>query len=149
MDSAVIIGGAVELIQLALAPVFLIVGIGQILNVATGRVARIIDRARWFDEQKRLNNMILDVQATQEIVLLGKRMRFVNWGITFLTGAAVVVCLDVILLIANGLVKYNFDQIILTLFIVSMTLMTGGLASFFIEVSLATASLKITLDRFK
>lgn len=149
MDSTVIIGGAVELIQLALAPVFLIVGIGQILNVATGRVARIIDRARWFEEQKRLNNMKLDTQATQEIVLLGKRMRFVNWGITFLTGAAVVVCLDVILLIANGLVKYNFDQIILTLFIVSMTLMTGGLASFFIEVSLATASLKITLDRFK
>jgi hypothetical protein len=52
---------AVEIIQLALAPIFLIVGIGTLVNVATGRVGRVIDRARWFEnlareEPERIND---------------------------------------------------------------------------------------------
>ena len=39
-------------IQLALAPVFLLTGIGALLNVMTGRLARIMDRGRAFAEGK-------------------------------------------------------------------------------------------------
>ena len=45
----------IEIIQLALTPVFLIVGIGQLLNVVTNRVARIIDRARGINRQNNIN----------------------------------------------------------------------------------------------
>jgi len=37
-------------IQLAVAPVFLLAGIGAILNVMVGRLARIVDRARNLEE---------------------------------------------------------------------------------------------------
>ncbi len=73
-------------------------------------------------------------------------MRFANWAVTFLTGAAVTICIDVILLLANGIVTPNLDTAILVTFIFGLLLTTGGLISFFLEVSVATATLKIGPD---
>ena len=36
----------VQIIQLSIAPVFLIAGIGTLLNVLTSRLARVVDRGR-------------------------------------------------------------------------------------------------------
>lgn len=137
-------GNAVELIQLALAPVFLLVGIGQMLNVMTGRLARIIDRARWFEEFEEQNPERITSRAEREIESLRKRMRFANWSITFLTGAAVTICIAVILLVVNGLVSVKLDTLILGTFIFSLVLLTGGLITFLVEVSVATATLRIS-----
>ena len=116
-------GNAVELIQLALAPVFLLVGIGQMLNVMTGRLARVIDRARWFEELEEQNPERITHRAEREIESLRKRMRFTNWSITFLTGAAVTICIAVILLVVNGLVSVKLDAVILGTFIFSLILL--------------------------
>ena len=134
---------AVEIIQLALAPIFLIVGIGTLVNVATGRVARIIDRARWFENLARQTPDRLDRKAEREIRSLNKRMRLANWSINFLIASAVVTCLNVILIMVNGLISSNMEVIILMTFMLSMMLLTGGLMAFFLEVSVATATLKI------
>ena len=40
-----------HLIQLSVAPVFLLTGVGTLLNVLSGRLARIIDRARVLEER--------------------------------------------------------------------------------------------------
>ena len=135
----------VELIQFSLAPVFLIVGIGQILNVVTGRLARVIDRARWFD-LKKAEGLSFRPEHNRELEALRRRAVYANWAITFLTGAVVIVCIDVILLLINGLVAMHLDNFIIGLFITTMVLITAGLISFFIEVSIANATLKITKD---
>lgn len=140
-------GGAVALMQLALTPIFLIVGIAQLVNVVTGRVGRIIDRARWMEELRFTSPERYDARAREEVKTLNRRMRFANWAITFLTAAALTVCFVVVLLIANGLVEQNLNSIILSMFIFSMALITGGLIAFFLEVSMATATLKISVDR--
>ena len=136
-------GTTVELIQLSLAPVFLLVGIGQMVNVVTGRLARIIDRARWFEDLQEVSPEKITRRAENEIESLGRRMKFANWSITFLTGAAVTVCVDVILLLANGMMGMALDSSTLITFILSLILLTGGLLAFFLEVSVATATLKI------
>ncbi|MDG0969567.1 MAG: DUF2721 domain-containing protein [Porticoccaceae bacterium] len=138
----------IEIIQLALTPVFLIVGIGQLLNVVTNRVARIIDRARWLNNHNSHINQHND-SKTKELAILDKRLKFANWAITFLTGAAVIICLDIVLLIANGLINTDLAQAVLILFITSIASITGGLFSFFIEVSLATATLKVNLKQIR
>ncbi|GAA0858915.1 DUF2721 domain-containing protein [Aliiglaciecola litoralis] len=144
----VLIGeSAVELIQLALAPVFLIVGIGQMVNVATGRLARVIDRARSFEEGECSEVYQASAKATLEIKSLRRRMRFANWAVTFLIGAAVTVCIDVILLLVNGLIMPNLNIAIITTFILGLLLTTGGLIAFFLEVSVATATLRIGPDK--
>ncbi|MFA3792470.1 DUF2721 domain-containing protein [Aliiglaciecola sp. SL4] len=134
---------AVELIQLSLAPVFLIVGMGQMMNVMTGRLARIIDRARYFERIGDVDPSKITEKAKNELKALRRRMRFANWAVTFLTAAAVTVCMDVILLLINGLTVVNLDTTIISMFILGMILITGGLISFFLEVSVANASLKI------
>lgn len=134
---------AVELIQLSLAPVFLLVGIGQMVNVVTGRLARIIDRARWFEEQHCTDQSLIDRRAEVELKSLRRRMQLANWAITFLTGAAVTVCLDVIMLLTNGLLDIDLDVYILGMFIVGLSFITFGLLAFFFEVTVATATLKI------
>jgi len=48
-DSQVVAVGHV--IQLAVAPVFLLTGVGGLLAVLTNRLARIIDRARFLEER--------------------------------------------------------------------------------------------------
>ena len=136
----------IEIIQLALTPVFLIVGIAQLLNVVTNRVARIIDRARGINQHNNTNEGKID-NYNHELSVLDKRLQFANWAITCLTGAAVLICLDIILLILNGLIVSNLEQAVLGLFIASIASITGGLFSFFIEVSLATATLKVNIKQ--
>ncbi|MFQ3206582.1 MAG: hypothetical protein ACI9IT_000720 [Glaciecola sp.] len=139
----ILVPSAVEIIQLALAPIFLIVGIGTLVNVATGRVGRVIDRARWFETLAREQPACIDGKARLEIRTLNKRMRLANWSINFLIASALVICFDVILLMINGLVINKLDTAILVTFMISILFLTGGLIAFFFEVSLATASLKI------
>jgi hypothetical protein len=136
---------AVDIIQLALAPIFLIVGIGTLVNVATGRVGRVIDRARWFEALGRQQPSCIDGEARLEIRILNKRLRLANWSINFLIASALVICLDIILLMINGLISTSLDTTILFTFMISIVLLTGGLIAFFFEVSLATASLKINV----
>jgi hypothetical protein len=40
-----------HVIQLSIAPVFLLTGVGTLLNVLSGRLARIIDRARVLEQR--------------------------------------------------------------------------------------------------
>ena len=142
---------AVEIIQLALAPIFLIVGIGTLVNVATGRVSRVIDRARWFEDLAREAPERINLNARREIRALNKRLRLANWSINFLIASAVITCINVMLLMVNGLTNTNLDNTIIITFMLCMTLLTGGLIAFFLEVSVATATLKIKtveLNRF-
>ncbi len=145
----IITPNAVDIIQLALAPIFLIVGIGTLVNVATGRVARVIDRARWFEDLARQQPLRIDRRAKHEIRTLNKRMRLANWSINFLIASALVICFDVILLMVNGLIITRLDTLVLVTFMISILFLTGGLIAFFFEVSLATASLKISATKFK
>jgi hypothetical protein len=138
---------AVVMIQLALAPIFLIVGIGNLVNVATGRVSRIIDRARWFGSLAKEAPERIDNKAILEIRALNKRMRLANWSINFLIASALMTCFNVLVIMTNGLVSANLYIIIILTFMICIVLLTGGLIAFFLEVSLATATLKIrTVD---
>lgn len=138
---------AVVMIQLALAPIFLIVGIGNLVNVATGRVSRIIDRARWYGSLAREEPERIDDNALLEIRALNKRMRLANWSINFLIASALMTCFNVLVIMTNGLVTANLSITIILTFMLCIILLTGGLVAFFLEVSLATATLKIrTVD---
>ena len=89
-----------QIIQLAVAPVFLLAGIGAFLNVCAGRLARIVDRAR------RLEPRILDSRGEEhdrliaEVRMLDRRISVVNRAIFASVLAAVLISLVVILLFA-------------------------------------------------
>ncbi|GAB56779.1 hypothetical protein GPUN_2665 [Glaciecola punicea ACAM 611] len=132
---------AILLIQQALTPVFLIVGIGTLLNSLTSRLARIVDRVRWFDLPEAAN---YQHKRVKELKALSRRMKWANWSINLLCGAAVLVCINIFLLVIQGYFATVITGWIVGSFIATLALLALGLICFFIEVSIATSSLRVS-----
>ncbi|AMK16943.1 MULTISPECIES: DUF2721 domain-containing protein [Sphingobium] len=132
-----------QTIQLALAPVFLLAGIGAFLNVCVGRLARIIDRARRVEE-KILNSRGKEHdRLVSEIRVLDRRMSVVNAAIFLSVVSACAVCLVVILLFAGNLFDAHLGTAIAILFSLSMLLQAGAFATFIQEIRLASRIIHI------
>lgn len=131
-----------HLIQSALAPVFLLSGVGVTLSVMTGRLARAVDRARVLEEL--LTRHPADTrQIHEDLRVLARRTRYLNAAITMCGCSAVLIALVVITLFANAFFGSGFAATIALLFIGAMLFITGAYIAFLIEVRLATASLRI------
>jgi hypothetical protein len=143
MSQAVPASAIAHQIQLAVAPVFLLAGIGSILNVLAGRLARVVERARQlerefgsFDEETR-------ARATAELRILDLRMTIVNFALSACTAAALFVCVLVAMLFIADLANVGFGRPIAWLFVAAMLLLIAGLVLFLWEVRLAMSALRI------
>jgi len=132
-----------QTIQLALAPVFLLAGIGAFLNVCTGRLARVIDRARKVEERVLVSRGKEHDRLVNEIRMLDRRMSVVNVSIFLSVASACAVCLVVILLFAGNLLGAHLGTPIAVLFSVSMMLQAAAFATFIQEIRLASRTIHI------
>jgi hypothetical protein len=128
-------------IQLAIAPVFLLTGIAGMLNVMTGRLARIIDRGRRLSEPAATTTA--DSAALLELTGLEQRRRFTSAAITATTFSALLVCLVVTVLFLDVLLAANLNLVVGLLFAASSTALVIGLVYFLREVHLATQTVRI------
>src|SRR6266581_7428855 len=80
-------------IQLAIAPVFLLTGIAGLLGVMANRLARIIDRARYYEQTWEQMDEGARTAARGELANLERRRRLASWAINFCTSAALLVCI--------------------------------------------------------
>ena len=133
-----------QAIQLAIAPVFLLAGIGAVLNVCVSRLARIIDRARIVEA------LVLAAPAGREhdrhvweVNRLDRRMRVVNLAIFLSVASAVVVCAVVCTMFLAVLIEPPLGPVIAILFILAMLLITVAFATFLHEVRLAAKTIRI------
>ncbi|MEO7343381.1 MAG: DUF2721 domain-containing protein, partial [Methylotenera sp.] len=78
-----------HVIQLAVAPVFLLTGVGAILAVLAGRLGRIVDRFRVLIERHDIH----PPQVSRELHILALRATWVHWSITLCTISALLVAL--------------------------------------------------------
>lgn len=132
-----------QTIQLAVAPVFLLAGIGAFLNVCAGRLGRVIDRARIVER------MVLETAGAEhdrmvyEIRKLDRRMTIVNNAIFLSVASAITVCLVVMLLFSAQLFGVHMGTPIALLFVLAMLLMISALCTFMIEIRLAAHTIHI------
>jgi hypothetical protein len=135
-----------HLIQLAIAPVFLLNAVASIIGVLINRLSRAVDRTRVLDE--RLSKAGLDTaeQDRQELQVLRRRLWLIYTALT----CEVLCALFVGLLIAAGFVGAvlgaNVSLGIAGLFVLAMTAFIAGLAVFLREIFLAVAN---TRDRMR
>jgi len=132
----------VHLIQSAVAPVFLLSGVGVTLGVLTNRLARIIDRARLLESRANVE----DAQAeSREVSLrvLARRAHYINTAIALCTISALFVSLVVMSLFASAFTSLSLSGVIAILFVAAMICLTGAFGAFLVEVRLATQSLRI------
>lgn len=122
-------------IQQAVAPVFLLTGIGSILGVLTNRLGRAIDRNR------RLNEMTAERMGSthaREVLNLAKRTRWIRRAISLCTLSALCVCLSIAALFVAVQLKFDLSGAVSSLFIAAMLALIAGLLCFLREIALAT-----------
>lgn len=130
-------------IQLAVAPVFLLSGIGAMLAVMTNRLGRIIDRARVLEE--RLNHVSEETAGAlrSDLAVLSRRAKLINRAITLCTTTALLVCTVIAVLFLSAFFRYDATIPVALLFIASMSAFFFGLVWFLREIYLATVNLRI------
>ena len=129
-------------IQLALTPVFLLTGIAGILNVMTGRLARIIDRGRHLSESGKAA-WPLSEHLQPEIQNLERRRRLASRAITACTFSALTTCLVIALLFLEMMGSLRLMWLVGLTFMFSTLALVIGLALFLREVHLATYTIRI------
>ncbi|MBM7405757.1 MULTISPECIES: DUF2721 domain-containing protein [Sphingomonas] len=135
-----------ETIQVAIAPVFLLAGLGAILNVMVGRLARIVDRSRQLTTLQLRGDDPERIQHVQELRLIDGRIRMINNAVYLVVMAAIAICLVVAMLFVAELGNFQIGQVIAVAFIVSMLLLTGGLICFLIEIHMSVRAIRVRSD---
>lgn len=130
-------------IQLSVAPVFLLAGIGSILNVLAQRLARVIDRARLLEAAFPTLRDGDRERAVAELHVLDRRMAVVHRAIFCCTASALLVCLVVALLFVADIADAGFARTVAVMFVLAMALIVAGLSFFVVEIQIATRSVRV------
>ena len=126
-------------IQMAVAPAFLLTGLGAILTVMGHRLARIVDRFRVLKEGA--NKKTSEINKELNSLLL--RAKWTHWAIALTTASALFICLLIAMIFISTEVTFELDQYLTILFIVAMSSLVMGLLCFLREVSLAKSIIKL------
>ena len=139
MQTAANLTMVAHVIQQAIAPVFLLTGVGAILSVLTNRLARVVDRYRSLNETRN------DDKAShkKEIEALSHRARLIHWAISLCTISALFVCIVIAALFVGSETGIDPSGVISTLFIAAMLALIAGLLCFLREIALATGKIEV------
>ena len=132
-----------HVIQLAVAPVFLLAGISGFLSVLSIRISRIVDRARILEDRLITGNESMETLIRDELKILCRRARLVNWAISLCTTCALLICTVIMVLFIGTFLGLNIAYVIALLFIISMAALITALVIFLREIYLGTSSLRI------
>jgi len=130
-----------HVVQMAVAPVFLLTGVGSILAVLTTRMGRVIDRAH------RIDSFIDDgkdpAHYAPELDTLRQRLGIIHQAITLCSLSAFFVCAVVFTIFVGTYVDVRIGGAIALLFAGAMVMLIGALGLFVLEVQIARRSILI------
>ncbi|MBB5517591.1 DUF2721 domain-containing protein [Amphiplicatus metriothermophilus] len=136
-----------HIIQLSVAPVFLLVAIGSMLNVMTARLGRIIDRARRLEEDLSGDlDESARARSVGELKALDRRMLYANAAINLSAAAALLIAFVVALMFVGGLAGADTLIPIAVLFVLAMIGVIAALCAFLAEISIATRTVRVRAE---
>ena len=133
------IGDVGHIIQLAIAPVFLLTGVCTNLTVLTNRLARIIDRSRVLED--RLDTGYSDIYLN-ELDTLYRRSHLINLSITLSTSCGLLVCMVIAMLFLGDITNLSLDKYIASMFVVAMICLIGSFVCLLREIFIASAAMR-------
>lgn len=135
-----------QTIQLSVSPVFLLAGIGAVLNVISGRLGRVVDRARALEKLHPQSSGPEHDRHVRELRLLDRRMSVVNSALFLCVSSAVAICAVVALLFVAELSNLHIGRLVAVIFILAMGLLTSGLILFMVEVHLSLQATRVRVE---
>lgn len=132
-----------EIVRLALAPVFLLSGIGAFLNVLASRLSRIVDRSRDIEPRLLASRGAEHDRWIGDLKILDRRMSLINWATGLSVTSAMLTCLVVVMLFAANLIRTRLGTEIAWLFMASMLAIGAAFAVFLLETTIAARAVRI------
>jgi len=142
MESLLHIPSIAQVIQLAVAPVFLLTGVSATLNVFATRIGRIIDRARVMEDQLTRAAPEIATEIHSRLQVLSKRATLVHRAIGLSVTSGILVSLVVAALFVSAVLQIDLALPIAVAFVTALLSLASGLIYFLREVILATQSLR-------
>jgi hypothetical protein len=131
-----------RVIQLAVAPVFLLTAIGTIINALANRLGRAVDRRRVLEELVPSEDGEPRDDMMRELQILAKRIKLVLWSMALSVLSALLVCLLIGTAFVGAFISLDLSRPVAMLFFAAVLALSVGLVLFMREVFLAALSLE-------
>jgi uncharacterized protein DUF2721 len=129
-----------RLIQLAVAPVFLLTAVGTIIGVLSTRLGRVVDRSRLLEDRLRQLPPEGQKAARAELELLSRRVRLVYGSMVLAVVCALFVGLLIAVAFVDAFIAIDMSKFIGLLFMAAMLAFIVSLMVFLREIFLAVTS---------
>lgn len=129
-----------RLIQLAVAPVFLLTAVGTIIGVLSSRLGRVVDRSRTLEDRLKQLHAEGQRKVREELSVLGRRVRLVYASMTLAVICALFVGLLIAVAFVDAFVAIDLSRFVGLLFIGAMLAFILALMVFLREIFLAVTS---------
>jgi hypothetical protein len=130
------LGDVAHVIQLAIAPVFLLTAVGTLLNVLVNRLGRSVDRRRTLVAELPGLDAALATSAKGELQFVQRRVRLIYTAILLAVVAALLICLLIAMAFMDALLSADLSQVVAILFVLAMVALIGSLSLFLREIYL-------------
>lgn len=126
-----------EIVQLSLAPVFLLAAIGAMLNVMNLRLTWLFDRIEFIERQDESGEAGREVE---ELPALIQRQSYAQMAVNLSTSAALTICVVVAVLFISAFIEPRIGTMVAILWVATMVQLSAALLLFFRETNLARAT---------
>lgn len=129
-----------RVVQLSVAPVFLLTAITTMINAMNAGLGRIVDRRRKVFDQIDDDDTTLSDYAKIELGILQRRSHLAYLGIFFAVLSALLVCLVIAGAFVGALISIDLTKIVAVVFSVALISMIVSLGMFLREVFLGVST---------
>src|SRR5687768_15617714 len=127
-------------IQLAVAPVFMLTAVGTIIAALNIRLGRAVDRRRDLEEKlPRMQHAEIG-SARQELEVIARRIRFVYFSILFAVISGLFICLLIAVAFLAAFVATDLTRTIGAMFALAVLALIVALLLFLREIFLAVST---------
>lgn len=126
-----------HVIQLAVAPVFLLTAVATLISSLNVRLGRIVDRRRALDDSMRDGKTENREATCTELFSLSRRVRLIYFAIFAAVLGALLVCCVVASAFIGALIAIDLSRLVAVLFVLAMLAIIVSLSMFLREVFLA------------
>lgn len=132
-----------QTIQLALAPVFVLVAIGNIMNILTTRLARMVDRSRHLQTLHRGTQGSEHDVVVVEMRIIDQRIAHIGRALLCLVISGLAIGTTVAVLFLSEIVNTDLRVVTALTFVAAIALLMGALVLLFLETRLAARTLRL------
>lgn len=132
-----------QTIQLALAPVFVLVAIGNIMSTLSQRLGRIVDRSRQLQDRHGQTEGKEHDMVVREIRVIDRRIALISHALLSLVVGGLSIGVTVVLLFLEEFAHLGLNPVAAGTFILAISMLMWALVLFLRETREATEALRI------